>query len=114
MKLIQPLVACSRGIESFSTPSYHRCSIYCFRVSMRLNFLVNRFTCIASVIILVPSPAYAYIDPGTGSLIIQGVIGAIAAVGVTLKIYWHKIKVFSAGNSKKNMEDRSQTEDLPQ
>jgi hypothetical protein len=39
-------------------------------------------------------PAYGYIDPGTGSLIIQGVIGAIAAIGVTMKLYWHKIKVF--------------------
>jgi len=81
---------------------------------MRLNLLVNRLTCIAAVIILMPPPAFAYIDPGTGSLIIQGVIGAIAAVGVTLKIYWHKIKIFFAGNSKKNVEDRSQTEDLPQ
>ena len=39
-------------------------------------------------------PAYGYIDPGTGSLIIQGVIGAIAAIGVTLKLYWHKLKLF--------------------
>jgi DUF1365 family protein len=39
-------------------------------------------------------PALAYIDPGTGSLIVQSIIGAIAAIGVTLKIYWHKVKVF--------------------
>jgi hypothetical protein len=39
-------------------------------------------------------PVFAYIDPGTGSLIVQSVIGAIAAIGVTLKIYWHKLKVF--------------------
>jgi hypothetical protein len=40
------------------------------------------------------APAYGYIDPGTGSLIVQSVIGAIAAIGVTLKLYWHKLKVF--------------------
>jgi hypothetical protein len=39
-------------------------------------------------------PAYAYIDPGSGSLLIQAIVGAIAAVGVTLKLYWHKLKVF--------------------
>jgi len=39
-------------------------------------------------------PVFAYIDPGTGSLIVQSVIGAIAAIGVTVKIYWHKLKVF--------------------
>lgn len=42
-------------------------------------------------------PAYAYLDPGTGSMLIQGIIGAIAAVGVTLKLYWHKIKLMFSG-----------------
>jgi hypothetical protein len=44
--------------------------------------------------------AFGYIDPGTGSMIIQGIIGAIAAIGVTLKIYWHKVKVFLSGGKK--------------
>jgi len=38
------------------------------------------------------SDAFAYIDPGTGSLIIQIIIGALAGIGITLKIYWYKIK----------------------
>jgi len=46
--------------------------------------------------------AYAYLDPGTGSAIIQGVIAAIAALGVTLKLYWHRIIRFFAGVRKKN------------
>lgn len=37
-----------------------------------------------------PVAAFAYIDPGTGSILIQGLIAAIAAVGVTLKLYWHR------------------------
>lgn len=37
-----------------------------------------------------PIAAFAYIDPGTGSILIQGVIAAIAAIGVTLKLYWHR------------------------
>ncbi len=37
-----------------------------------------------------PTLAFAYIDPGTGSALIQGVIAAVAAVGVTLKLYWHR------------------------
>lgn len=36
--------------------------------------------------------AYAYLDPGSGSVIIQMLIGALAGIGITLKIYWHKIK----------------------
>lgn len=37
-----------------------------------------------------PVAAFAYIDPGTGSILIQGIIAAIAAIGVTLKLYWHR------------------------
>jgi len=36
--------------------------------------------------------AYAYIDPGSGSIIIQAIIGALVGVGITVKIYWYKIK----------------------
>lgn len=37
-----------------------------------------------------PGIAFAYIDPGTGSILIQGLIAAVAAIGVTLKLYWHR------------------------
>ena len=36
--------------------------------------------------------AYAYIDPGSGSIIIQALIGTLVGVGITLKIYWYKIR----------------------
>ena len=38
------------------------------------------------------SDAFAYLDPATGSIIIQALIGALAGTAITLKIYWHKIK----------------------
>ena len=44
--------------------------------------------------IMAPRQALAYIDPGTGSIILQVAIGGIAAVLATGKIYWYKIKWF--------------------
>jgi len=38
--------------------------------------------------------AYAYLDPGTGSLVVQMVIGAFAAAGAALTLYWHRLKRF--------------------
>lgn len=38
--------------------------------------------------------AAAYIDPGSGSVLIQGLIAAIAAIGVTAKLYWHRLLAF--------------------
>jgi len=38
------------------------------------------------------SDAFAYLDPGSGSMIFQALIGALVGVGIALKIYWDKIK----------------------
>ena len=38
--------------------------------------------------------AYAYIDPGTGSVLLQALLGAIAAVGAYITLYWRKFKNF--------------------
>ena len=38
------------------------------------------------------SNAYAYIDPGSGSLILQKILGALVGVGIAMKVYWFKIK----------------------
>lgn len=38
--------------------------------------------------------AYAYLDPGTGSIIIQAIIGFIAAGIAAISIYWQKFKNF--------------------
>jgi hypothetical protein len=34
---------------------------------------------------------FAYLDPGTGSMLVQLLVGGIAAVGVTAKFYWRRI-----------------------
>ena len=39
-------------------------------------------------------PAHAYLDPFTGSAILQLTLGAIAGLLVTAKLYWIKIKQF--------------------
>ncbi len=36
----------------------------------------------------------AYIDPGTGSMIIQGLLAAVAAGAVAIGIFWHRLKGF--------------------
>lgn len=40
------------------------------------------------------SPAYAYIDPGTGSIVLQVLIGGIAATLFIVRGYFHKLKSF--------------------
>lgn len=39
----------------------------------------------------ITSPAYAYLDPGTGSMLISAIIGVVAAVGLGLKLFWYRL-----------------------
>jgi len=38
------------------------------------------------------SPAFAYLDPGSGSAIVSAIIGAFVAAGLVVKTYWYKLK----------------------
>ena len=58
--------------------------------------------------------AYAYIDPGTGSMLLQGLIATIAAGLVVIKLYWQKVKAFLFGQNRKVKsagEDRPREKD---
>ena len=57
-----------------------------------------------------PGPCYAYLDPGTGSMILQGVIAGLAMAAMTIKLYWHKLlSVFG----KKKTDDIEKEQELP-
>ncbi len=64
----------------------------------------------ALFLILCSQPAWAYLDPGTGSMLLQVILGGIAAVGVALKLFWHKIRV-ALGFSRKSDPDEDAEEE---
>jgi len=42
-------------------------------------------------------PAQAYIDPGTGSMLVQGMLAVIAALSVTVGVFWKRLRSFFGG-----------------
>ena len=58
------------------------------------------------LIFILPTKAYAYLDPGTGSIIIQSIIAAMATGLFALSGYWNKIKSFFKRNKKKDKETK--------
>ena len=38
--------------------------------------------------------SFAYLDPGTGSIILQAILGFIAASIAIVSFYWNKFKMF--------------------
>ena len=55
------------------------------------------------------SDAHAYIDPGTGSVVFQGLIGVLVGAGIALKLYWMKIKNYFMDRSTKKIADDKDT-----
>ncbi|MCD4722738.1 MAG: hypothetical protein K8S13_23205 [Desulfobacula sp.] len=48
--------------------------------------------------------AFAYLDPGTGSMILQAILGTFLFIGTAIGIFWQRIKEFFTG-SKKNSKN---------
>lgn len=57
------------------------------KMAIRDTLLIGALFLLAST-----APAYAYLDPGTGSIVLQAVIGGVAASLFILRGYYQKIK----------------------
>ena len=64
----------------------------------------NKFSFILTIFVLYmfENEALAYLDPGTGSMILQVVIAAFVAVGIYIKLFWHKLKNIFIKKNKNN------------
>lgn len=52
--------------------------------------------------------AYAYLDPGSGTIILQAILGFLAAVLATASYYWTKLKIFFSKLLKKEKKNGSE------
>jgi hypothetical protein len=65
---------------------------------------MRELVCILFLALLaaLPSPAEAYLDPSTGSMVISAIVGILASIGLALKTYWYRLKsLFRKGSQKK-------------
>ena len=61
---------------------------------MNLNRISRTVPLLAAALLLFPQEAHAYLDPGSGSLIVQALVAAFFALSLAIKVYWRKIKLF--------------------
>ncbi len=61
----------------------------------------------AVLLLLMFTDAEAYLDPGTGSMLLQVILGGIAAIAVAFKLYWHKLRAALGMAKKEQPEDES-------
>jgi hypothetical protein len=46
----------------------------------------------------------AYIDPGSGSMLLQMLLGGVAGVAVAVRMYWHRLRAFFGSRSNNTPE----------
>ncbi len=71
---------------------------------------LDRLTAIALIALLMAAislPAFAYLDPTSGSMFLQAILGGFAGAAVVLKLYWHRILGFFG--AKKQQHDEPPT-----
>ena len=54
------------------------------------------------------TPVGAYLDPGSGSMLLQVLLGGFAAVGVVARLYWHQLKGRFLGHRNVDVEQDPQ------
>lgn len=56
--------------------------------------LLSKYCLALLIFFFLAKPAHAYIDPGTGSLILQMLIAGLLGASFAVKIHWRKIRAF--------------------
>ena len=56
-----------------------------------------RIALVLAACLSIVSPAYAYLDPGTGSMLISAVLGVAAALALAVKMFWYRLIGFFRG-----------------
>jgi hypothetical protein len=69
----------------------------------KIRVQIPPFAIAALTLCMSTSSANAYLDPGTGSIILQVLLGGIAGLAVALKLYWDKL--LSWMGIRRHMED---------
>ena len=57
-----------------------------------MNRIYMALLAVPALLLFSTQDAYAYLDPGTGSMLLQGLIGGIAGGMFAIRLYWGKLK----------------------
>ena len=62
-----------------------------------MNDSVRFLVLLVALLLVFPTSAMAYLDPITGSMVLQMAVGGLLAGVAIVKVYWHKIRSIFTG-----------------
>lgn len=76
--------------------------------------MTKRWVLVISVFVFVLAmarPAHAYLDAGTGSMVLQLLLGGIAGLAVIVKLSWHRLTGRFTSNGEKTASGAGDEDD---
>jgi len=67
----------------------------------------RRCVFIAGALLFTALPAHAYLDPGTGSMILQAVLGTVAVAAASAGMLWRRLLVMFGGKRRNRVDDET-------
>jgi hypothetical protein len=67
-----------------------------------MSRVINGFVLFVALSVVLTRPAHAYLDPGTASMLLQGILGGIAAAGAVISMNYQRVKFFVTSKFGKN------------
>jgi hypothetical protein len=61
---------------------------------------MSRLIVVTLFVLLLSRPAYAYLDPGTGSILVQGLLAALAVGSAAVAAFWTRLRQLFSGRRK--------------
>lgn len=65
---------------------------------------------VAALLLASSPPAFAYLDPSTGSMVVSAIVGIFASIALAVKTYWYKIKGFFRRDGKPDSSSQESSE----
>lgn len=81
-----------------------------------IHRMIRPAAAVAVLAAAMPSNAHAYLDPGTGSIILQGLIAAFAAAALVARHFWYRLTSFLRdpfNRKRKPEQDETAPDDEP-
>ena len=73
---------------------------------MRKHFRLKILFLLVLINTILPLKAYAYIDPGTGSMVLQIIVASVIGLGITFKAWFYKFKNLIFKGQNKNGSEK--------
>lgn len=63
----------------------------CYKETPRIGRCASTAFAVVLVLLATPRPAAAYLDPASGSMILQLILGGVAGAAVAARLFWRRL-----------------------